>query len=163
MCMSVGSCAWKRDEQRVWSDLSRINTNRGKDRIRAPVCQSTLCCCADVLRTELNSHGSDFIEAPGLPQAVGRSRSLRRGVRSIAPPRAACHHNNVTQKERHARTIIQTLRQRGYTAYLAGGCVRDRLLGVEAKDFDVATSARIVDVQALFPHTMPIGVPWGKM
>jgi len=161
MGMSVGSCAWKRDEQRVWGDLSRINANRGKDRIRMPARQSTLRCCADVLRTELNSHGSDFIEAPGLPQAVGRSRSLRRGVRSIAPPRGACHHNNVTQKERHARTIIQTLRQRGYTAYLAGGCVRDRLLGVEAKDFDVATSARTMDVQALFPHTIPMGVHFG--
>lgn len=159
--MSVGSCAWKRDEQRVWSDLSRINTNRGKDRIRAPARQSTLRCCANVLRTELNSHGSNFIEAPSWPQAVGRSRSLRRAARSIAPPRAACHHNNVTQKERHARTIIQTLRQRGYTAYLAGGCVRDRLLGVEAKDFDVATSARTMDVQALFPHTIPIGVQFG--
>ncbi len=159
--MSVGSCAWERDEQSVRSDLSRINTNRGKDRIRAPARQSTLRCCADVLRTELNSHGSDFIEAPGWPQAVGRLRSFRRGVRSIAPPRAACHHNNVTQKERHARTIIQTLRQRGYTAYLAGGCVRDRLLGVEAKDFDVATSARTMDVQALFPHTIPIGVQFG--
>ena len=67
----------------------------------------------------------------------------------------------MTQKERHARTIIQTLRQRGYTAYLAGGCVRDRLLGIEARDFDVATNARSMDVQALFPHTIPIGIQFG--
>ena len=39
-----------------------------------------------------------------------------------------------------AISIIQTLRQQGFQAYLAGGCVRDRILGVEPKDFDVATS-----------------------
>ena len=159
--MSVGSYAWKRDEQRMWSDLPRINTDGSEDHIRATPHQGTLGCCADVLRTELNSHGSNSIEALGWSQAAGRKRALGHGIRSIAPPRAACHHNNVTQKERHARTIVQTLRQRGYIAYLAGGCVRDRLLGIEAKDFDVATSARSTDVQALFSHTIPIGIQFG--
>ncbi len=63
--------------------------------------------------------------------------------------------------EQYARTIIETLRQNGFTAYLAGGCVRDRLLGVEAKDFDVATSAQAHEVQALFAHTVPIGAQFG--
>ena len=57
--------------------------------------------------------------------------------------------------------IIKTLRQQGYIAYLAGGCVRDKLLGVEAKDFDVATNARTADVQTLFPHTSPVGAQFG--
>lgn len=67
----------------------------------------------------------------------------------------------MSPKERHARTIIETLRAAGFTAYLAGGCVRDTLLGVEAKDFDVATSALASDVQRLFPHTIPVGAQFG--
>ena len=67
----------------------------------------------------------------------------------------------MTPQELHARTIIQTLRQRGYEAYLAGGCVRDKLLGVEPKDFDVATSAHTIDVCRIFPHTIPVGAQFG--
>jgi poly(A) polymerase len=51
-----------------------------------------------------------------------------------------------------ARDIVDQLQRAGYTAYLAGGCVRDHLLGVEAKDYDVATSARPEEVQRLFPR-----------
>ncbi len=65
------------------------------------------------------------------------------------------------EKERHARHIVQTLRDHGFTAYLAGGCVRDHLLGVEPKDFDVATNARADVVQRLFPNTVPVGVQFG--
>ena len=36
-----------------------------------------------------------------------------------------------------AAEIVRGLRAKGYAAYFAGGCVRDMLLGVEAKDFDV--------------------------
>jgi len=67
----------------------------------------------------------------------------------------------VTAKELQARAIIQTLRAHGFIAYLAGGCVRDKLLGVEPKDFDVATSARAADVQQLFNHTIPVGAQFG--
>lgn len=57
--------------------------------------------------------------------------------------------------------IVETLRRHGYVAYFAGGCVRDRLLGVAAKDFDVATDARPDTVQALFSRTVPVGVQFG--
>ena len=63
--------------------------------------------------------------------------------------------------ERAARTVVETLRRHGYTAYFAGGCVRDRLLGVVAKDFDVATDARPDAVQTLFSRTIPVGVQFG--
>lgn len=56
---------------------------------------------------------------------------------------------------------MQTLRSRSFTAYLAGGCVRDKLLGVDPKDFDIATNARAAEVQELFPHTIPVGVQFG--
>jgi poly(A) polymerase len=51
-----------------------------------------------------------------------------------------------------ARDIVAQLQRAGHTAYLAGGCVRDHLLGVEAKDDDIATSARPEEVQRLFPR-----------
>ena len=57
--------------------------------------------------------------------------------------------------------VVETLRRHGYTAYFAGGCVRDRLLGVAAKDFDVATDARPGAVQSLFSRTIPVGVQFG--
>jgi poly(A) polymerase len=51
-----------------------------------------------------------------------------------------------------ARDIVAQLQRAGYTAYFAGGCVRDRLLGIEAKDYDIATSAKPEQVQQLFPR-----------
>jgi len=51
-----------------------------------------------------------------------------------------------------AREIVEVLQKAGHVAYFAGGCVRDRLLGREAKDYDVATSARPEQVQRLFPR-----------
>lgn len=67
----------------------------------------------------------------------------------------------MTEKELHARTIVQILRRHGYEAYLAGGCVRDKLLGVDPKDFDVATSAHTIEVCRLFSHTIPVGAQFG--
>jgi len=64
-------------------------------------------------------------------------------------------------KEARALAIIQRLRQHGFSAYLAGGCVRDRILGVKAKDFDIATNARPEAVQNLFANTIPIGAKFG--
>jgi poly(A) polymerase len=49
-----------------------------------------------------------------------------------------------------ARDVVARLQRAGHTAYLAGGCVRDHLLGIEAKDCDVATSATAEEVQQLF-------------
>ncbi|HEU5340287.1 CCA tRNA nucleotidyltransferase [Edaphobacter sp.] len=60
-----------------------------------------------------------------------------------------------------ARRIAFALRQRGHQAYFAGGCVRDLLLGVEAKDFDVATSATPDEVLELFPKALTVGAHFG--
>jgi poly(A) polymerase len=53
------------------------------------------------------------------------------------------------------------LRAKGFEALYAGGCVRDRLLGLEPHDYDVATNARPEQVEALFPRTVPVGVQFG--
>ncbi|WP_461785334.1 CCA tRNA nucleotidyltransferase [Prosthecobacter sp.] len=57
--------------------------------------------------------------------------------------------------------IIEKLTQAGHTALLAGGCVRDMLLGREAKDYDVATSATPEQVVRLFPGAQTVGAHFG--
>ncbi len=57
--------------------------------------------------------------------------------------------------------VVQTLREHGHEALWAGGCVRDELLGLVPKDYDVATSARPEQVQAIFPRTVAIGAAFG--
>ena len=58
-------------------------------------------------------------------------------------------------------SIIQTLRQQGFQAYLVGGCVRDLLLKREPADFDVATSATPAQVMEIFPDTYAVGAQFG--
>src|ERR1035437_8280974 len=60
-----------------------------------------------------------------------------------------------------ASLIVQTLRQRGFQAYLVGGCVRDLLLGREPKDYDVATNATPEQVMSIFPETYSVGAQFG--
>ena len=57
--------------------------------------------------------------------------------------------------------IVRTLRDSGYVAYLAGGCVRDELLGYHPKDYDVATDAHPDKVGSLFPGSRFIGEAFG--
>lgn len=60
-----------------------------------------------------------------------------------------------------ARRLVVRLREAGFTAYYAGGCVRDRLLGQEPQDYDIATNARPEQVQALFSRTYAVGAAFG--
>ncbi|MGD9897014.1 MAG: CCA tRNA nucleotidyltransferase [Candidatus Methylacidiphilaceae bacterium] len=48
--------------------------------------------------------------------------------------------------------LVERLQKAGYIAYFAGGCVRDRLLGHESHDIDIATTATPEEVQRLFPQ-----------
>jgi tRNA nucleotidyltransferase/poly(A) polymerase len=60
-----------------------------------------------------------------------------------------------------ATSVVRRLRDRGHTAYFAGGCVRDALLGFRPKDIDVATDAHPAQVQELFARTVPVGAKFG--
>ncbi|MBI9016563.1 MAG: CCA tRNA nucleotidyltransferase [Phycisphaerae bacterium] len=57
--------------------------------------------------------------------------------------------------------VVQTLRNAGHEALLAGGCVRDMLLGVTPYDYDVATSARPDEVVKLFKRSLTVGAQFG--
>jgi poly(A) polymerase len=60
-----------------------------------------------------------------------------------------------------AKSIVEALRQRGFQAYLVGGCVRDLLLKREPKDYDVATEATPQLVMEIFPDTYAVGSQFG--
>ena len=70
-------------------------------------------------------------------------------------------NNADIELEHIALEAVQRLQSRGYTAYWAGGCVRDRLLGIVPKDFDIATDARPDDVIGLFPGSALVGKSFG--
>jgi tRNA nucleotidyltransferase/poly(A) polymerase len=59
--------------------------------------------------------------------------------------------------------VVGRLRARGHEALWAGGCVRDMLLGLMPKDYDVATSARPEEIREIFGkrRTLPIGAAFG--
>ncbi len=57
----------------------------------------------------------------------------------------------------HAYGIVKALQKHGYTTYLVGGCVRDLLLGIHPKDFDIATTARPEEVQKIIYRAYLIG------
>lgn len=56
---------------------------------------------------------------------------------------------------------MKVLREAGHTAYFAGGCVRDALMGIVPKDYDIATSARPDEVVTLFPNSRQVGAHFG--
>ncbi|MBP0943567.1 polynucleotide adenylyltransferase PcnB [Pseudomonas alliivorans] len=61
------------------------------------------------------------------------------------------------QFSRYAVNIVERLQNAGYQAYLVGGCVRDMMLNITPKDFDVATSATPEQVRAEFRNARIIG------
>jgi poly(A) polymerase len=63
--------------------------------------------------------------------------------------------------KRHAISVVRVLRDRGHSAYLVGGCVRDLLLGREPADWDVATSATPDEVMRLYPESLAVGAQFG--
>jgi len=71
--------------------------------------------------------------------------------------------STTTSRRDLALSIVRTLQEAGHTAYFAGGCVRDELLGLQPKDYDVATDATPARIAALFPKTQEVGAAFGVM
>lgn len=64
---------------------------------------------------------------------------------------------------RGAEGILTRLREAGFVAFFAGGCVRDLLHGEKPKDYDVATSAKPEEIAKLFRHAIGVGESFGVM
>ncbi len=62
-----------------------------------------------------------------------------------------------------ATEIVRRLQVAGHAAFWVGGCVRDRLLGKNPQDFDIATDARPEQIEAIFAKTIPVGRQFGVM
>lgn len=70
--------------------------------------------------------------------------------------------NDVPPREA-AAWIVRVLRDEGFAANFAGGCVRDELLDLHPLDYDVATSARPDDIIRIFPKASQVGAAFGVM
>lgn len=57
--------------------------------------------------------------------------------------------------------IIKQLKAAGHEAYWAGGCVRDILMGIKPKDYDIVTSAKPDEIEDILEKTIPIGKEFG--
>ena len=67
------------------------------------------------------------------------------------------HKIELDKVDHHALYVLEKLRAAGYQAYLVGGSVRDLLLGVKPKDFDISTSAKPEEIKKLFRNCLLIG------
>jgi poly(A) polymerase len=62
-----------------------------------------------------------------------------------------------------AAHVVKQLSDAGHVAYFAGGCVRDRLMGLEPDDYDIATDATPDQVSGVFPRVHTVGKSFGVM
>ena len=67
------------------------------------------------------------------------------------------------KKRKEATEMVRILQEKGFTAYFAGGCVRDSILGQTPLDYDIATSALPGEVEEIFDKTRAVGSHFGVM
>jgi len=89
-----------------------------------------------------------------LGKASGKKAS-KFGQREDVP--ASVHGIQLQLVDQRALDVVHTLQQAGFQAYIVGGAVRDLLLGLRPKDFDVATDATPEQVKGLFRRAFIIG------
>ena len=87
--------------------------------------------------------------ADGLPAGVALGERVEYGV--------AQHKIDPKLVAEPAVRVVRTLQDAGYEAYIVGGAVRDLLVGLRPKDFDVATNATPEQVKALFRRAFIVG------
>ena len=93
-------------------------------------------------------------EAEAMP-ATPAAPVIPLGVR--VEVQAAQHGIDPTLLDAYAVRVVKTLKEAGFEAYIVGGAVRDLLVGLRPKDFDVATNATPEQVKALFRRAFIIG------
>ena len=91
----------------------------------------------------------------GAPRSRAAASKNRFGKREEVP--ASVHGIDPQLVDRRAIDVVRTLQDAGFAAYIVGGAVRDLLLGLKPKDFDVATDATPEQVKGLFRRAFIIG------
>ncbi|MCF1365730.1 polynucleotide adenylyltransferase PcnB [Burkholderia cenocepacia] len=96
--------------------------------------------------------------APRTPKGArgGGAKKPRSNHEPTVVP-ASVHGINPALISKNAVRVTDTLQQAGFRAFIVGGAVRDLLLGIAPKDFDVATDATPTEVQRLFRRARLIG------
>jgi poly(A) polymerase len=89
-----------------------------------------------------------------LRSPLRRSKHPRSTPEALGPGQ---HNLRRVHMSRNAVNVVERLQKAGYQAYVVGGCVRDLLLNLTPKDFDVATSATPEQVRAEFRNSRVIG------
>ena len=90
-----------------------------------------------------------------LGKPTAPSTAIYFGQRVEIPP--AVHGIRADLVDERAVNVVRTLQDAGFEAYVVGGAVRDLLLGLRPKDFDVATDATPEEVKGLFRRAFIIG------
>ncbi len=90
-----------------------------------------------------------------LGKSASRTARARFGKRHEVP--VSEHGIDPKLVDERAATVVHTLKQAGFEAYIVGGAVRDLLVGLRPKDFDVATNATPEQVKGLFRRAFIIG------
>jgi poly(A) polymerase len=92
-----------------------------------------------------------------IDKLLGKSApsTARFGKRAEIGPQE--HGINPNLVDDRAKNVVRTLQQAGFSAYIVGGAVRDLMLGLAPKDFDVATNATPEQVKNLFRRAFIIG------
>lgn len=103
--------------------------------------------CSDVIKKLINR----LLGKPG-PKLRRTGRAHTQRIVNVDE-----HQIDPTLLSRNAVKVTATLQQAGFQAFIVGGAVRDVLLGIKPKDFDVATNATPEEVQALFRRSRIIG------
>ena len=101
---------------------------------------------AAIIRPHIESSSGNHLKNSGKPDSNGPK----------IIPRAA-HNVSRDDVSKSALKVLYRLNKAGFQAFLVGGCVRDALVGLHPKDFDVATNATPEEVRALFGNCRLIG------
>src|SRR5215472_746220 len=100
-------------------------------------------------KCNLSTPAADPASDPGV-------RAMKRSARCGTPEIAMS-----MEPDALARQIAAKLKSAGYQAYFVGGCVRDLLLGIQPRDYDIATDARPDEIVTLFPRSNLVGAHFG--
>ncbi len=94
-------------------------------------------------------------------------KSLVRKASSVFTPNKTQTYPIIIPRKQHSLSrqdmspnavkVLYRLNKAGYDAYLVGGCIRDHLINIEPKDFDVVTNATPEEVHAIFSNSRLIG------
>ena len=142
-------------EVRDWTRGRAVNGTPSTARTKDALEQATLR--AELVMVERGEELVRPIGPASVPLIARPAPAARRrpeAPREVAPRR---HEIPIEQIDPNALSVVRRLKKYGFKAYLVGGCVRDLLLGLTPKDFDVATDARPEEVRNVFRNSRIIG------